>query len=230
MKIETLRRQRYIAQPNVHFVSFDVKDGFYAISIYPKDREAFTVNLDEQLLHLCALPMGWNLSPYAYQKFADVFVNKLRDPEATARPSRLPNLSAKAKKKGLRRRRLGTGARHLPFVDDFGVFANGFTRRNHAPQERDLRPREQSRLHYTPDQELPHNNPSGRVPWHGNGFREVRPPGPRQKLNDISMFAKNLLCSAAVNKRWVPVKALASLARKAEFLHLAIPMARFYLR
>ena len=46
MKMETLRRLRYIAKPKDHFVSFDLKDGFYALSIHPKDREALTVNLD----------------------------------------------------------------------------------------------------------------------------------------------------------------------------------------
>jgi hypothetical protein len=28
IKMETLRRLRYIAKPNDHFVSFDMKDGF----------------------------------------------------------------------------------------------------------------------------------------------------------------------------------------------------------
>jgi hypothetical protein len=50
--METLRRLRYIAKPNDHFVFFDLKDGFYALSIHPKDREAFTMNLDGQLLQL----------------------------------------------------------------------------------------------------------------------------------------------------------------------------------
>ncbi len=70
--------------------------------------------------------MGWSLSPYIFQKITDEYVNKLRDLEAIARPNRLPNLSSKAKEKCLRRRRLRTGARHLPFVDDFAVFASGF--------------------------------------------------------------------------------------------------------
>ena len=94
--METLKRLCYITKPNDHFVSLDPKDGFYALSIHPKDREAFTVNLDGKLLQLCALPMGWSLSPYTFQKFTDVFVSKLRDPEATDRPGRLPNLSSKA--------------------------------------------------------------------------------------------------------------------------------------
>ena len=53
---------------------------------------------------------------------------------------------------------------------------------------------------------------------------------PVKKLQDISMFAKNLLCIAGKNRLWVLVKALASQAGKAQFLHLTIPVARFYLR
>ncbi len=37
---------RYIANPNDHFVFFELKNGFYALSIQPKNREAFTINLD----------------------------------------------------------------------------------------------------------------------------------------------------------------------------------------
>ena len=44
------------------------------------------------------------------------------------------------------------------------------------------------------------------------------------------MLAKHLLTRAAKKARWVPVKALASLARKAQFMYLAIPVATFYLR
>jgi hypothetical protein len=83
MKMETLRQLRYIAKPEDHWVSFDLKDGFYELAIHPKDREAFKVNLNGQLLQLCALPMGWLLSPFVFQKLTDLFVNKLRDPEAT---------------------------------------------------------------------------------------------------------------------------------------------------
>ena len=53
---------------------------------------------------------------------------------------------------------------------------------------------------------------------------------PFKKIRDISTFAKNLLRIASANNRWVPVKVLASLARKAHFLHLAISVARLYLR
>jgi hypothetical protein len=40
------------------WVSFDLKDGFYALAIHPEVKGAFTINLNEQLLQLCAMPMG----------------------------------------------------------------------------------------------------------------------------------------------------------------------------
>ena len=66
MKMEMKRRLRYIAKPNGHFVSFDLKNGFYALSIHPKDREKFKENLDGKLLQQRALPMRWSLSPYRF--------------------------------------------------------------------------------------------------------------------------------------------------------------------
>ena len=53
---------------------------------------------------------------------------------------------------------------------------------------------------------------------------------PIAKLENIAVLAKMLLCSAAAHKRWVRVKALVSLAGKAQVLYLAIPVARFFLR
>ena len=95
--METLRQLRYIAKPGDHLVSFDLKDGFYALAIHPKNREAFTMNINGQLLQLCALPMGWSLSPFVFQKLTGVFVNKLRDPETTTTAGK-----SKAEKKWIR--------------------------------------------------------------------------------------------------------------------------------
>jgi hypothetical protein len=58
MKMETLRSLRLIAKLGDHWVSFDLKDGFYSLAIAPQDREAFTINLDGKLLQFCALSMG----------------------------------------------------------------------------------------------------------------------------------------------------------------------------
>ena len=66
MKMETLRHLRFIARPGDHGVSFDLKEGFYALVVHPNDREAFCVNLNGQLLQICALPIGWPLNPYVF--------------------------------------------------------------------------------------------------------------------------------------------------------------------
>ncbi len=52
--METLYRVCVIAKPNDHWVTFVLKDGFSALSIAPKDREAFTVNIS----------YNWSPSPW----------------------------------------------------------------------------------------------------------------------------------------------------------------------
>ena len=51
-----------------------------------------------------------------------------------------------------------------------------------------------------------------------------------EKLKGIAKIATQLLCKAAANKSWVSVEALASLAGRAQILHLAMPVAKFFLR
>jgi hypothetical protein len=104
-----------------------MKDGFYSLSIDPKDREAFTVNIDGHLLQFCVLPMGWSLSPYVFQKLTQGFTDHLRDPESSTSspegPSNIAELGPKAFKRWRRRRRRLTRAPLLPFVNDFAIFA-----------------------------------------------------------------------------------------------------------
>jgi hypothetical protein len=83
MKMETLRSLRLIAKPSDHFASFDVKDGFYSLAIAPQNKEAFTLNLDGKLLQFYALPMGWSLGPFVFQKLTEVFADHLNDPESS---------------------------------------------------------------------------------------------------------------------------------------------------
>jgi len=127
MKMETLRRLRLIAKPNDYLVSFDMKDGFFALAIAPQDREAFTINVDGQLMQLGALPMGWSLSPYTFQKLTEAFTNYLRDPERSTNSAEgLLAPPTKARRKWLRRRKRLTGSRSFAFVDNFALFAVGF--------------------------------------------------------------------------------------------------------
>ena len=52
---------------------------------------------------------------------------------------------------------------------------------------------------------------------------------PTIKLKDITSLAEGLFCRAAFHKHWVSEKTLASLGCNAQFLHLAILVARFFL-
>jgi hypothetical protein len=83
MKMETLQSLRLVAKPGDHWVSFDLKDGFCSLAIDSKHMEAFTVKIDGQLPRFLALPMGWRLSPFVFQKLTEVFTFHLRDPESS---------------------------------------------------------------------------------------------------------------------------------------------------
>jgi hypothetical protein len=124
MKIKTLRSLRLIAKLCDHGVSFELKDGFYSLAIATQDGECFNVNLDGKLLQFYALPMGWSLSPFIFQKLTEVFTDHLiRDPESsTSSPTGKHILDPKPLKRWRCRHRRLTGARLLPFVDNFALF------------------------------------------------------------------------------------------------------------
>ena len=106
MMMEIMHSLRPIAKTCDHWVSFNLKDGFYSLSIAPHDREAFTINLDCNSLQFCALSMSRILSPFVFQKLTEVFTDHLRDPESsTSSPAGQQNLVPKALKRWCRRRR-----------------------------------------------------------------------------------------------------------------------------
>jgi hypothetical protein len=123
MKMETLWSLRLNAKPGDHWVSFELKDGFYPLTLAPEDREAFTANLYGKLMLFCALPMGWSLNPFIFPKLTEVFTVHLRDPESsTSSPGGQLVLGPKALKWWRRRHRKLVGTRLLPFVDEFALF------------------------------------------------------------------------------------------------------------
>jgi hypothetical protein len=213
MKMETLRRLRPIAKPDDYGVSFDLKDGFYALAIAPQDREALAMNIDGQLLQLCALPMGWSPSPFTFQKLTRVFTHYLRESEETATsPGELLLLPTKAKRKWLRRRRHLTGARVLPFVDDFAMFAVGFAETMLLTNKTFALLRSVG-LHI-------HETKGHHVVIRMGYYRGMtldfkcgmfRALINCKKLKWIAKLATQFLRKGVANKRWVSMKALASL-------------------
>jgi hypothetical protein len=53
---------------------------------------------------------------------------------------------------------------------------------------------------------------------------------PVDKLQALSKQASTLLARAATTARWLPARQLAAFAGKAQFLYIAIALARFFLR
>ena len=122
-----------------------------------------------------------------------------------------------------------TGTRLLPFVDDFAVFANGFDETMRRKNET-FALVDNLGLNIHPTKGYHTATQVGEHLGMGFNFEHGVFRAPVTKLKDISVFAKNILCTPVANKRCVPVKALASLEGKVQFLHLAILVARFYLR
>jgi hypothetical protein len=117
----------------------------------------------------------------------------------------------------------------LPFVDDFALFAEGFDA-TMALKEKTFSLLlalglhiHETKGHHIATQVGDHLGMT--LDFKCGVFR-----APIEKLKGIAKLSTQLLCRAAANKRWVSVKALASLAGRAQFLHLAIPVAKFFLR
>eukprot|EP00873_Tetraselmis_striata_P006608 jgi/Tetstr1/426872/TSEL_017086.t1 len=161
---------RHLTAKGDYMFSFDLQDGFYALGIAPSARDYFTVNIRGTLYRQCGLPMGWSLSPYYFTTFTMTFVKHLRSPTTPAAPGNVPR-----SRRWLRRGRW-RGARILPYVDDFLMFASSEA--------------------------------------------EAR----------LALQAKQLLQRAARDARWLPVRELQSPVGRAQYMYVAIPAARFYLR
>eukprot|EP00873_Tetraselmis_striata_P007845 jgi/Tetstr1/428109/TSEL_018164.t1 len=97
IRMETLMGLMHLTIKSGDFMfSFDLKDGFYALGIAEADRDYFTVDIRGALCRLAGLPMGSSLSPYYFTTFTERH----------------------------RRHTRWRGARILPYVDDFLLFAD----------------------------------------------------------------------------------------------------------
>lgn len=222
MKFETLKRLRHLTRKNDFMFSFDLQDGFYSLGINESCRDFFTVNIQGTLYRFAALPMGWNASPYHFCTMMDQMVRYLRGPnlQVTSVPALKPQALHGMMWKGIK---------ILPFVDDFLVVCSD---KEQALQQRafieDLLQRlglsrALDKAQWEPVQTLQHLGLI--VDTRLGQFR-----APQAKLSTLSELSKKILRLSAQQARWVPVRLLAQLAGKAQFLYLAIPPARFFLR
>ena len=236
LKLETLKRLRYLGRKNDWMFSFDLADGYYALGIAEEHRDFFSFALrsdgelwsetaigNERIVRLAGLPMGWCLSPWYFVQLMQVVVRHLRSPlcsraQARRRPSR----------RYLRNQRW-KGARMLPFMDDY-LFMCGT--REEALELRERVENLLQKLGLARNPEKGQWEPVQTLTHLGLEIDTTRYElrAPADKLTNISRLAHDILSRAARNRRWVPAKVLAAFAGKCEFLYLAIAPARFYLR
>ena len=232
LKLETLKRLKYLARPKDYCFSIDLQDGFYGMGLVPEHRPFMTYEIPKELadacgfkttlVQLCGLPMGWTLSPYFFVKMMEPVFLHLRSPLFSDKRSH-----QRVRRHLLKRRR--RGCRLLPFMDDIlfccssRAVALQLREQVVALLEQLGLSRNAKKGQWEPTQVIQHLGLI--IDTYRCEFR-----APPDKLSRISSQAHDLLCRAAQNKRSVPVRALAQLAGRAQFLYLAIPAARFYLR
>ena len=234
LKYETLKRLRTIGRKNDWMLSCDLQDGFYGLGICAHDgylwgdeslcsRDFFTVNYRGKLYRLAGLPMGWSLSPYYFCTWVATAVRHLRSPQFGHQPP-----ARRVTRRWLRNQRW-RGARCIHFVDDLlflaGSYEEALELRGRVEKlfEQLGLARHPSKGCWEPVQTLEHLGLE--IDTQLCEFR-----APVSKLDRIAKLAKDILGRAARGRRWVPAKQLASLAGKCQFLYLAIPPARYYLR
>ena len=231
LKLETLKRLRYLARPKDYCISIDLQDGFYAMGLQPQDRMYMTYEIPSDLaaacgfssnyIQLCGLPMGWTLSPYYFVQLMEPVFRYLRSPLFAHKRSHQRSHRRKFGKK--------RGFRLLPFVDDilflFASYQAALAARETIMDVLNMLglSRNPKKGQWEPARTIYHLGLD--IDMNACEFR-----APEEKLAGLASQAHDLLCRAARNKRSVPVRELAKLAGRAQFLYLAIPAARFYLR
>ncbi|KAK3270158.1 hypothetical protein CYMTET_21436 [Cymbomonas tetramitiformis] len=240
VKMETLKKLRRLAKPGDWCFSFDLQDGFHALGIHPDFQKFMQFDLQEDLLQCSAMPFGWSDAPRVFCKFVRVMVEALRSPQAAEdrrEIKRLRDGSAVRQRWSVRRRTGGAGGdanRHsgmrvLPYMDDFLVLVDsqreGFLRREKVQlvlHRLGLR-RNEKKGQWEPTQVVEHLGLE--VDLKLGQFRVTE-----RRVHKIHTKAKEILCDAARNRRWIPARRLASFTGLCQSVYLAVPAARLYLR
>jgi hypothetical protein len=86
-RYETLQSLRHLAKRGDWAISFDLEDGFHAISIHLDDRKYFTISIGGKVFQFAALPFGWTLSPFVFTKVMCLVVRFFRSHNGVGLPS-----------------------------------------------------------------------------------------------------------------------------------------------
>ncbi|KAK3242663.1 hypothetical protein CYMTET_47649 [Cymbomonas tetramitiformis] len=240
VKMETLKKLRRLAKSGDWCFSFDLLDGFHALGIHPDFQRFMQFDLQGDLLQCSAMPFGWSDAPRVFCKFVRVMVEALRSPQAAEdrrEIKRLRDGSAVRQRWSVRRRTGGAGGnanRHsgmrvLPYMDDFLVLVDsqreGFLRREKVQlvlHRLGLR-RNEKKGQWEPTQVVEHLGLE--VDLKLGQFRVTE-----RRVHKIHTKAKEILCDAARNRRWIPARRLASFTGLCQSVYLPVPAARLYLR
>ncbi|KAK3276044.1 hypothetical protein CYMTET_15859 [Cymbomonas tetramitiformis] len=197
-------------------------------------------DLQGDLLQCSAVPFGWNDAPRVFCKFLRVMVEALRSPQAAEdrrEIRRLRDGSAVRQRWSVRRRAGGAGEnanRHrgmrvLPYMDDFLVLLDsqreGFLRREKIQLvlHRLGLQRNEKKGQWEPTQVVEHLGLE--VDLKLGQFRVTG-----RRVHKIHTRAKEILCDATRNRRWISARRLASFTGLCQSVYLAVPAARLYLR
>jgi hypothetical protein len=136
---ETLKHLKNLTRGGDLMVSFDLADGYYTLGIQEEDIYFFMVNYRGTVYRLAGLPIGWKCSCYYFCRLTEVFMRQLREslPNPTGHNPRLATNQQPTRPTPSRRYLRNSrwrGARLLPYIDDFLLFAES---RDAALQLRD---------------------------------------------------------------------------------------------
>lgn len=218
-RYETLKTLRSYARKNDYMISWDLQDGYHHLSIHPDDRKFFTFCVEGEYLQCSALPFGWNNAPAIFTKFMRPVVRFLRSSAVPQVPTSGASVLATA----------STGIRTLPYLDDFmGLFSS-----HRAAVEGGIRVKtllaslgirvHPTKCHWEPTQRLVHLGLE--VDTLAGVFRVTA--SRQRRLQD---FATYLIVAAKAGRRLVRARDLAKFCGLAQSCHLALPMARLFLR
>jgi ribonuclease HI len=225
-RYETLRVLNRLARKGDWMTSFDLKDGYHAISIHPQFRRFFSFHMDGEFFQCATLPMGWLNSPFVFTKVMRPMVAYLRAP--AARQQQRKTSAQRPVTSGPFEQRT-VGLRVLPYLDDFLCLAGSqesaaagaaFVQRTLERLGLQWHPRKSV---WEPCQSLPH---LGLTVDTARGLFIVT----AQRQQRLRSAAKDLLCAAGRSQRAVPARQLARFTGLAISASLAVPAARLYLR